>query len=186
MSVQQTVTGGVATKERTGRVDAIIRPIEKLSEVSGRTFSWLILVMVGGIVFEVIARYIFSNPTDWAYEFTTMIYGGYCILLGAYTDVHDKHIRMDAVYGSLKKRTQSRFNFFTGWFSIAYLVFFVIISGKFAWSSLVDGEVSTNSTWEAPMYPFKIAICLGAVLLLLQQIVWAIRYYRESFGEEGK
>jgi TRAP-type mannitol/chloroaromatic compound transport system permease small subunit len=166
------------------KLERIIAAVEALSEWSGKISSWLILVIIGGTIYEVVMRYFFSNPTDWSYELTTMVYGGYCVLVGAYTHLQNGHIRMDAVYNKLSRRTQARLDFFTGWLVIAYLLFFLIITAEFAEFSWKTSEFSSNSTWQAPLYPFKTAIALGTLLLIVQQVVTMIRNFRESFGTE--
>jgi TRAP-type mannitol/chloroaromatic compound transport system permease small subunit len=155
-----------------------IRAVEWLSLWSGKTFSWLILGMIGALAVEVVLRYFFSSPTDWAYELTTMFYGSYCVLVGAYTHVRKGHIRMDAIYNSFSRRTQAKMDFVTGWLALGFLGMMAWIALKFAVQSWKVREYSSATTWEAPLYPFKFTIVVGAVLLMLQQIVVMIRDYR--------
>ena len=41
--------------------------------------------MVGSLVYEVVARYVFDSPTLWAYDMTFMFYGSFFMLGAAYT-----------------------------------------------------------------------------------------------------
>jgi TRAP-type mannitol/chloroaromatic compound transport system permease small subunit len=155
-----------------------IRAVEWLSLWSGQTFSWMILGMIGALVIEVVMRYVFSSPTSWAYELTTMFYGSYCVLVGAYTHIRGGHIRMDAVYNHFSMRTRAKMDFITGWLAIGYLVMLIWVSWKFAVVSWNVREYSTATTWPVPLYPFKFTLLVGTILLLLQQIVVMIRDYR--------
>lgn len=155
-----------------------IRAVEWLSLWSGKTFGWLILGMVGALVCEVVMRYLFSSPTDWAYELTTMFYGSYCVLVGAYTHLLNGHIRMDVVYSHFSMRTRAKVDFITGWLSIGFLVTMLWVSGKFALISWSAREYSSATTWAVPLYPFKSTFPVAVLLLLLQQIVVMIRNYR--------
>jgi len=156
-----------------------IRAVEWLSLWSGKTFAWLILGMVGALLIEVVMRYVFSAPTNWAYEATTMLYGSYCLLVGAYTHLNKGHIRMDVLYDRFTPRTRAKMDFATGWLAVGFLGVLIWVSLKFAVASWRMGEYSSATTWQVPMYPFKFTIPLAAFLLLLQQIVVMIRNFRE-------
>jgi TRAP-type mannitol/chloroaromatic compound transport system permease small subunit len=149
--------------------DKIISGIEALAEWQGRIASWLILVITGAICYEVVARYFFGNPTDWAYELSAMVFGAYTILLGAYTHRHEGHIRMDVMYHRFSRRTQVRVDFITNLFALGFLIIFFVSMAKFAISSWEIREFSGSSTWGAPLYPFKTVISLGVLPLLFMQ-----------------
>ena len=45
---------------------AVIRFIDHwIGEWSGKIFAWFIIPLVGGLVYEVFARYLFNAPTIW-------------------------------------------------------------------------------------------------------------------------
>lgn len=155
--------------------EKIIPLIDLVSEWSGRISSFGILVIVGAVTFEVVARYFFSSPTDWAFEIVTMVYGSYCVLVGAYTHLHDGHVRMDAVYNSLPKPIQVKLDFITGLLGLAFLVLFLLTAVKFAAFSWKIREFSSATTWVIPFYPFKTILAVGVLLLLLQQIATLLR-----------
>ncbi len=49
-----------------------VRLIDRtVGEWSGKMFCWLIIPLVGGLTYEVIARYLFTAPTIWAYDITS-------------------------------------------------------------------------------------------------------------------
>ena len=60
----------------------IVRTIDGLALWSGRLFCWLVVPLVAGLTYEVIARYLFHAPTIWAYDVAYMLYGSH-FLLGA-------------------------------------------------------------------------------------------------------
>lgn len=146
-----------------------------VSEWSGRVISWMLIGMVGVLIYEVILRYFFNAPTTWAQEASTMLYGSFCILAGAYTLLHKGHVRMDIVYRLLPERTRAGLDSFTGLLTIGFLGLFLWVSIKAAAASWIAHEFSGGSLWAPPLYPFKTAIALAALLLLLQTIVTFIR-----------
>ena len=41
-----------------------IRTIDYLSETIGKTFGWVVLVLMAGTCYEVFCRYVLDDPTD--------------------------------------------------------------------------------------------------------------------------
>lgn len=152
----------------------IVAPIEAMSRWSGRTVSFLILAMMGVVVYEVISRYVFSSPTNWAQETTTQLFV-WCALVGAYTHVRAGHVRMDLFYRRLSTKTKAWLDFFTGILALGYLGTLLAIASGFAATSWKIHEFSGWSSWAPPLYPFKTAIALAVALLLVQQIAVLMR-----------
>ena len=150
----------------------IIRLIDfTVGEWSGKLFAWLIVPMIGGITYEVFARYLFNAPTILAYDITYMLYGSHFMLGAAYTLYKRGHIRTDFFYSNWSPRVQGRVD------AISYLLFFFpgmlffLLAGwdeaLYSWSIL---EKSDASPWRPPLYPFKSVIPFTAFLLLLQGV----------------
>lgn len=148
---------------------------DMVSEWSGRAISWMLLGMVGVIIYEVVLRYIFGAPTSWAHEASTMLYGSFCLLAGAYTLRHKGHVRMDALYRLLSRRGKASFDCFTGLLAIGFLILFLRVAIDFSALSWTTQEFSPRSTWAPPLYPFKSMIALAVLLILLQEIATFIR-----------
>ena len=156
--------------------------LDSISLWSGRITAWLIIPMVMSLVYEVVARYIFDAPTEWAYDMTFMLYGTFFMVGSAYTLQKKGHIRTDSYYGGWSPRTQ-------GWVdTICYLVFFfppliafLVVGWDYFLRSYLQGERIVTSPWMPIVYPFKLAIPLATALLLLQGLsefmksVWAAR-----------
>jgi TRAP-type mannitol/chloroaromatic compound transport system permease small subunit len=150
----------------------IIRTIDKyVGDLSGRVFFFLIFPMVGGLTYEVIARYLFAAPTIWAYDITYMLYGSHFMLGATYTLYKKGHIRTDIIYERLSVRAQ-------GWIdAIAYLFLFfpgMIYFFAAGWHEAVHAwmilERADTSPWAPPMYPFKTVIPLAAAMLVIQGV----------------
>jgi len=148
---------------------------DRLSERVGRGVAWLCLAMIAVLLFEVTARYLFNSPTAWAHESTTMLYGTFCILAGAYTHRYHGHVRSEVIYNLFSTRGRALLDLITG--SIGLLVFalFFNITLHFAWDSWLMGEHSSKSTWGPPVYPFKAMLPLAIGLLMLQSLAHGLR-----------
>lgn len=149
---------------------AAVRFIDRwIGQGSGWLFCWLIIPMVGGLTYEVIARYAFGAPTIWAYDITYMLYGSHFMLGATYTLHTHGHIRTDILYDMWSPRVQGAvdaalylFFFFPAMF------FFLYFGWEEAALSIKIGETSDASPWRPPIYPLKTVIPVAAALLLLQ------------------
>lgn len=144
--------------------------IDTFSEWSGKAFAWLIVPLMGGLTWEVVARYAFDAPTLWAYDLAYMLYGSLFLLGTGYTLRHGGHIRTDFLYEKLSIRWQGLID------AIGYLVFFFAPLAFFIWAAWEEGARSwlmgekADSAWRPPIYPLKLVIPLSLTLLFVQGI----------------
>ena len=85
----------------------VTRALDAITRVVGRTVAWLIVPMVGSLVYEVTARYVFDAPTLWAYDMTYMLYGTFFMLGSAWTLQRGGHIRTDTFYAEWSPRRRA-------------------------------------------------------------------------------
>jgi len=76
----------------------IVTLFDKISEWAGKIMSWIIVLIVGIILYEVIVRYIFNQPTSWAVESSTMLHGVFLVFGGVYAMFTKSHVNMDLFY----------------------------------------------------------------------------------------
>ena len=149
----------------------VVRAIDTLADWSGRIVSYLVYPLVGGVAYEVFARYLFHAPTVWAYDTTYMLYGTIFMLGAAYTLLHKGHIRTDIFYNKLAPRKQGKVD------AIMYLILFfpgmilyLIAGWDYAAHSWIMNEKAGNSPWMPIIYPFKTVTPVTAALLIIQGI----------------
>jgi len=153
-----------------------LRYIDKLSEWSGKVFAWLIIPLIFGLVFEVIARYGFNAPTVWSYDMTYMLCGTLFMMGVAFTIRHNAHVRVDVFYNMLSPRKKSVLEiclYLIVFFPVT-VVLFVKGVGYF-WDSWVLRETAWLSPWRPIIYPFKAVLPVAALLMILQGMVEFIR-----------
>jgi len=152
----------------------VLKVIDSISDWSGRISSFLVLVITGVILFEVISRFVFGKPTIWAYEISLALYGIYVALIGAYTLVHGVHVNVDILYAGFSQRTRAGVNVFT------WLIFF-LWCGVLVWTGWIRGLESLvirereSTAFGCPIYPVKLSLAIGGSLLLLQGAAEYIR-----------
>ena len=149
----------------------LVQAIDTFTDWTGRLFAWLIIPLVGALVYEVLARYLFKAPTIWAFDVSYMLYGTFFMLGAAYALLKGSHIRTDLIYQNLPVRWQGTID------AVSYLVFFfpgvlffLFAGWDFAMRSWAIQEVSNASPWRPVIYPFKTVIPIAIVLLLIQGI----------------
>lgn len=159
-----------------------LRALDAVSIWSGKLFAWLIIPMVGALVYEVFARYFLERPTMWAYDITYMVYGSHFMLGAAYALSLGAHIRTDFFYRMWSPRWQGRVDAFLYlFFFFPGIGFFLWLSWDFAQTSWAQGERIVTSPWIPPVYPFKTVIPVAAALLLLQGVSEFLKSLHAAF-----
>lgn len=143
--------------------------VDQLSRTIGHVFSWCVVVLIAGTVYEVLMRYALNDPTSWAFDFSYICYGALFFMAGAYTLSRGGHVRCDVFYRLLSVRRQAMvdlvlyvFFYFPG---ILALVVYGAIDG---YDSMHLSESSINSPAGVPIWPMKMLVPFGATLLALQ------------------
>lgn len=154
---------------------------DKISDFVGRAVSWLCLIMIAVLLYEITARYILDNPTEWAHESTTMLYGTFCILAGVYTHLHNGHVRSEVIYHLFPPRGRAFLDVITGFLGLIIFGVFFFVVLEFAIDSWMIGERSSKSTWAPPVYPFKSVLPVAAALIWLQSLAHLIRDIAYAF-----
>jgi TRAP-type mannitol/chloroaromatic compound transport system permease small subunit len=143
--------------------------IDTFSLWTGRLIAWLCVPLMLSMVYEVLARYLFTAPTTWAYDLSRMTSGALFVLGAAYALSKGVHIRADFIYRRWSVRTQGRMD--TALYLICYfptMLIFLWVASEWAWVSLSRGERGTDTAWMPLLGPVKSCLPVGIVLLLVQ------------------
>src|SRR5688572_22319496 len=90
-----------------GSMQALLRLIQSISRFSGEATAWLVVPLILATTYDVVARYAFNAPTQWAYEVGYMVMGTHALLGMAYTLREHGHIRIDAFTQRLSQGTKA-------------------------------------------------------------------------------
>src|SRR5262245_62379369 len=142
---------------------AVIRAIDKFTELTGYLFVLLIIPLILANVVEVFARYVLKSPTIWALDVTTMSYGALFMLGSALALLKGAHVRTDMLWEKFSVRTKGMID------SLAYLllflptmaVLFFISIDDFLYSLSID-ERSSSGAWTPILWPLRGVIPLTA------------------------
>ncbi len=161
--------------------------IDRISARIGEATSWLMVILILAITYEVVARYFFRAPTSWSLDVTWILFGLYFMYGGAYTLIGGKgHVRMDFFTSKLPLRRQQSIDI-AGYLILFFplMVLLIYCSFHFIAISWDIYEKSAISQWRPPIYPVKTLAGIALVLLLLQGISEFVKLLRE-FGKGGK
>jgi len=147
----------------------VVTAIHKLSTWSGEFVAYWSVIAVFVYYYEVLARYVFNSPTNWAHEGMFLMFGMQYLISGAYAYLNDSHVRVDVFYARLSPRGKAISDLVTS-------VFFFIFAGTMlatGWVFMSDSirvwEVSFTE-WAIQYWPVKSVITLGALLIVLQGV----------------
>jgi TRAP-type mannitol/chloroaromatic compound transport system permease small subunit len=157
-------------------ISRITYAIDQVSKSIGHAFSWCGLMLVLGTCYEVVVRYIFNDPTAWAFDLSYLMYGALFFMAGAYTLSRGGHVRADMFYRLWPERVQATVEL------VLFIVFFfpgitaLLIAGwGYGTESLRIREVSVNSPAGIPIWPMKMMIPVCGALMLLQGFAEVLR-----------
>lgn len=167
------------------KLKSVMDFLDRTSLNIGKFFSFSIYIVMVIIVLELLLRWIFNAPTEWAHEASSMLYGVYFILGGAYTLIKREHVRMDIVYARLTFRGKAIADISTFVLFAIYSAILIWFGGKTAWHSLLINEHS-QTVWGPPLYPTKIILVIGALLIFIAGCNKFVRdLIKVATGKEG-
>lgn len=162
---------------------AAMRGITRFNDWLGRWISLLLLVIFVLLIAEVAFRYLAGAPKVWTSELTQLLFGVYVVLSGGYIMAHGGHVNVDILYSLFAPRTRAVIDLFTSLLFFVFLGALLYFGSSLAWESISFWEHS-QSAWDPPIWPVKLAIPVGATLLLLQGLVKLLRDAMLAFGAE--
>ena len=156
----------------------LIKIIDKFNDRVGKVVALLVVPIIFAMFYEVIARKFFIAPTLWAFDVSRMLYGMSFMLGAGYALMRGLHIRADFLYRGLSERIQGRLDL------TLYIVFFMpsmfllASAGYDFWVKSMGGsffgggnwETAGDSTWAPYVWPVKLSLFIGVVLLTVQGI----------------
>ena len=159
-----------------------VRFVEAVNYRVGRFAMYLLFVMVSILLWSSISKTFFL-PSLWTLEMAQFTMVGYYILGGPYSIQMGANVRMDLFYSNWTVSTKAWVDAFTIFFLIFYLgvlLFGAIGSTTYAFQY---GERSATA-WRPYMWPVKVVMVSGFVLMLLQAIAEFLKDVARIRGAE--
>ncbi len=135
----------------------------------GEFVAFWSIVAVFAYYYEVVARYVFNSPTNWAHEAMFLMFGMQYLIAGAYALREDAHVRVDVIYLMLSDRAKVITDIVTSFFFFVFAVTLLVTGWIFFVDAFEVREVSFTE-WAIQYWPVKATMAIGAALLVLQGI----------------
>lgn len=163
----------------------LLRLVDGLNEAVGRAMVVVLFFVIGVICYQVVARYVFRAPPEWGYDLmvypTSVLY----VLAGAYALKNGAFVHLDTLVDKLSPRSRRLLDIVT--YPVAALFCVAMIWGSWTWAfhSYAMGE-TTGSPMRLPVWPFKMALLVGSILLFLQSTAKLVRDVEALFHGEDR
>lgn len=151
-----------------------IKYIDLISKWTGYLIAPIALVYMLIIVYEVVMRYLFTRPTNWAHELSTFLFGAQFMLGGAYCLWRGSMVNVEILHQRFPFRLRAAIDTLLMILPIAICLLMFWLGGQLFLSSLAKLE-RTNTVWAPPLYPLRGVIPLAATLMLLQVLAQLLR-----------
>jgi len=152
---------------------------ESCIEMVGKTVSWIILILVAAITYDVIMRYIFSAPTIWSFDVSYMLGGTFMLMGLSYAHRYRSHVRVDIIVKSFSPKVRLLLELlFTLVFFFPLMAVLLQISYVRMVDSWVIREISRLGMWHPSMVPFRIMMFVAFALLAVEGLVQFITNIR--------
>jgi len=157
-----------------------VHVVDRMNTVIGRIVMYSLFVMVGVLLWSSVSKTFFL-PSLWTLETAQFSLAAYYMLGGAYAMQQGGHVRMDLFYSEWSPRTKALVDCFTVLFLIFFLVVLLLGGINSTSYSLTYNERSPTA-WRPLMWPIKIIMCTGIVLMLLQALAELIKDVARARG----
>ena len=134
-------------------------------------YAWFILAIVLLIVSNVLGRYFFDLRFDFAVDVSWQLYGMLIMLGASYSLAKGTHIRTDIYWKRFSDRTKALIDL--GGYCLFFPTFGILtyIAAVDMWKSILIDARSSATMSQLVIWPLKIGITMGLVLLLYQGII---------------
>ncbi|MEL7512904.1 MAG: TRAP transporter small permease subunit [Cyanobacteria bacterium J06554_3] len=166
----------------------VARKIDRFINAVGKLAYWLVLVMIGVGVWNVLGRYVGNaigqNLSSNALIETQWYLFDLVFLLGAaYTLQHNDHVRVDVFYDRWSRKRRALADLFG---TLFFLLPFSVLVIYFSWGAVIKSWAVRETSPDPGgliRYPIKTMILVSFGLLILQGIADAIKNWAIYTGQ---
>ena len=157
-------------------MNSLINTIERFVDWTGRTVSWLTLLMVIITFVVVCLRYIFDIGWIAMQESVTYMHAMVFLIGAAWAMQQEAHVRVDIFYSNFSDRTRAWIDLLGTLILLLPVMLFVV---WVSWEYVIDSWKVLEGSREAGglpgVYLLKSLIIVLAVMLILQGLVQLVR-----------
>ncbi|MEQ8355926.1 MAG: TRAP transporter large permease subunit [Kiloniellaceae bacterium] len=151
--------------------------VDHVSHFSGVAISVLYIIAAGATLWEVVARYVFNAPTQWAFEVVMVLCAASWMISSGYVTLKQRHIGITVFHVLASDRGR-------WWLDLIAMVvgilalFLLLTDASIRAYTAVDNVERTGSAFNSPMpMILKALLMLGGFLYLAQLTVNLHRHF---------
>lgn len=154
--------------------------IDRLSSAGVRFSDIAVILLAFLITYEVIARYVFNNPTGFADEVSAYLLVSIVFFAAGYVVKEHKHITVDMLYRKFSEKTKLWMDVLADFLGILVWTVLMVEIAIVAQRSYIFSKNSTG-IMETPLWIPQVVMCIGVFILVLQSFaelfksIWALR-----------
>lgn len=150
-------------------VRGFVRTVDAINAFVGKFAMYLLFVLAAILLYATGSRLFLGVPINWSLEMSQFVLSAYYLLGGAYSVQMGSHVRMDLFYSRWTPKSRAAIDAFTIIFVIIYLV--LLLRGAI---SSTEYSITYNqrnyTSWAPVLWPIKVIMTTGIILMLLQMI----------------
>lgn len=153
---------------------AVVEKIDALLESLGKTSSWLLLILLGSVLLQIVLNF-FGSSITWMEELQWHLYGISAMLALSYTMTGNGHVRVDVLHRRFPVRIKQILE--TLWILVALIPLYVVtfVFGlEFAYEAFLRNETSPEPGGLPLRWIVKSFISLASLLLMATAVLRAI------------
>lgn len=158
--------------------------ITTINRKEGEWVAWVSFPITLFIFAEVILRYSFNSPTIWIWDLAIILQAFLILCTGGFVLAEEGHVMVDIFVSRFSAKVRAIMNLV-----ISPFVLFTIGALTYQWVKTANGSVAVkerlSTLWAPPVYPLKVLIAIGMILLLLQVIAHVLRDIRYLKNQTG-
>lgn len=170
-----------AYPDRTGGTFAKV--VDHMSRFTGLAVGNLYIVCAAVTLYEVVARYVFNAPTQWAFEVVMVLCASAWMLSAGFVTLQKRHIGITVFYLMASERWKWRLDLFAmlvGVFALYMLISDTLIRAL----ESIDLIERAGSAFNSPQPMFlKTVLVVGLFIYLIQLLVNLSRHVRTRMME---
>jgi len=144
--------------------------IEYISAFAARISYFILFIMAFLIFYEVIARYIFSNPTGFADEISSYMLAAIVFLANGQVLKEDGHVSVTLLVAKFSNKVQQPLKIVTNTFSLIFFLTLTLLCTSMVTEHYHTGARTYYTTLQLPLYWLQIILPIGFALLAIQMI----------------
>ena len=147
-----------------------IRVVDLVNRRVGRVVMYGMFAIMAILLWSSLSK-TFFNPSLWTLEMAQFAMVGYYILGGPYAVQTDANVRMDLFYGSWSRRRKA-------WSDVVTVMCLLFFLAVLLWGGIDStiysfkyGGERSPSAWRPYLWPIKVVMVVGIVLMILQVLL---------------